>query len=78
MGSMRKSTTFYLICERKKKYFSHNEILTFFETKKHKIYFLYYIFFTTFVGILEQLQGTIGKTRLTTTIKDLILIIYNR
>lgn len=78
MGSMRKSTTFYLICERKKKYFSHNEILTFFKSKKHKIYFLYYIFFTTFVGILEQLQGTIGKTRLTTTIKDLILIIYNR
>ena len=75
---MRKSTTFYLICERKKKYFSHNEILTFFKSKKHKIYFLYYIFFTTFVGILEQLQGTIGKTRLTTTIKDLILIIYNR
>lgn len=78
MGSMRKSTTFYLICERKKKYFSHIEILTFFKSKKHKIYFLYYIFFTTFVGILEQLQGTIGKTRLTTTIKDLILIIYNR
>ena len=78
MGSMRKSTTFYLICERKKEYFSHIEILTFFKSKKHKIYFLYYIFFTTFVGILEQLQGTIGKTRLTTTIKDLILIIYNR
>ena len=78
MGSMRKSTTFYLICERKKKYFSHIEILTFFKSKKHKIYFLYYIFFTTFVGILEQLQGTIGKTRLTTTTKDLILIIYNR
>ena len=53
MGSMRKSTTFYLICERKKKYFSYNEILTFFKSKKHKIYFLYYIFFTTFVGILE-------------------------
>ena len=53
MGSMRKSTTFYLICERKKKYFSHIEILTFFKSKKHIIYFLYYIFFTTFVGILE-------------------------
>ena len=75
---MRKSTTFYLICERKKNYFSHNEILTFFKSKKHKIYFLYYIFFTIFVGILEQLQGTIGKIHLTATIKDLILIIYNK
>ena len=78
MGSMRKSTTFYLICERKKKYFSHIEILTFFKSKKHKIYFLYYQFFTIFVGILEYRQRTIGKKRLTTTIKDLILIIYNR